>query len=102
MDVLPLLAQLNANLAAGERESLKKQLAVYLNELVLHDFPALVQLLYRVDVAEKKVKAVLQENPAEDAGSLIADLLIRRQLEKQATKERFRATDEPPPEEERW
>ncbi|WP_121353870.1 hypothetical protein [Flavisolibacter nicotianae] len=101
MDVFPLLAQLNTNLTVGERESVKKQLAVYLNELVLHDFAALVQLLYRVDVPEKNVKAVLQENPTEDAGSLLADLLIRRQLEKRATKERFRSSDETS-EEERW
>jgi hypothetical protein len=54
-----------------------------------------------VDVPEKKLKTVLKENPNEDAGKLIADLMIQRQQEKQVVRSRFRfptdATDE-----ERW
>ena len=96
-----ILAEIKADLPAEKLASLKTQLAAYLNELVLHDFRALVQLLYRVDVPEKKVKAVLKENPNEDAGNLLADLLINRQLEKQATRNSFRSQADAP-EEERW
>lgn len=88
MDVLLLLNEINTAPPAERKEALKKQLAAYLNELLLHDFPALVQLLYRVDVAEKKLKAVLKENPTEDAGILLADLLIERQQEKTAVRNR--------------
>jgi hypothetical protein len=60
-----------------------------------------VQLLYQVDVPEKKLKAVLEAHPTEDAGNLIADLLIERQREKKELKNRFQF---PPAEsdEERW
>ena len=38
----------------------------------------MVQLLYRIDVSEAKLKKVLHENPNEDAAHLIADLIIER------------------------
>ena len=101
MDVFPLLAQLTPALPPEQKEALKKKLAVFLNDLLLHDFPSLVQLLYRVDVSETKLKTVLQENPGEDAGNLLADLLIQRQQEKEATRNRFRFPDDAS-EEERW
>jgi hypothetical protein len=101
MDVFPLLAQINTNLSADKRDALKTQLAVYLNELLLHDFHSMVQLLYRVDVSEKKLKTVLEENPGEDAGNLLADLVMQRQLEKQVTKSRFQFPNDAS-EEERW
>jgi Tfp pilus assembly protein PilF len=37
-----------------------------------------VQLLYRIDVSEAKLKKVLHENPNEDAAHLIADLIMER------------------------
>ena len=101
MDVLPLIQQLLNHPANQEQEELRKQLSIYLNDLLQHDFPSLVQLLYQVDVPEQKLKAVLKENPQTDAGSLIADLLIERQRQKKITKQQFRfPTDES--EEERW
>lgn len=101
MDVFPLLAQVNTDLSPDKRDELKKQLATYLNELLLHDFHSLVQLLYRVDVSEKKLKTVLQESPNEDAGNLLAELVLQRQLEKLETKRRFQFPDDAS-EEERW
>lgn len=101
MDVWPLLAEFDAGLPAEKQQSLKKQLAVYLNDLLLHDFPQLVQVLYRVDVPEKKIKTVLQQHPSTDAGELLADLLLQRQAEKKASRHRFQS----PPDtsdEERW
>lgn len=82
MDVSPVLQELATLLPAERIAELRKDLAVYLNDLLLHDFAALVQLLYRVDVSEKKLKAVLQAFPEEDAGTLLADLIIQRQQEK--------------------
>lgn len=101
MDVLPLLNECTTTLSVERRQALKNTLASYLNELLLHDFHALVQLLYRVDVSEKKLKSVLQENPDEAAGNLLADLLVQRQEEKQAVKNSFRFPTDAS-EEERW
>lgn len=70
---------------------LKEQLAAHINHLINHDFEKLVFYLYRIDVNENKMKALLQ-SPHENAGELIAQLIIDRQLEKQKTKEQFRNT----------
>ena len=101
MDVWPLLEDMASTQSVEIRESKRKVLAAYLNELLLHNFAALVQVLYRVDVPEKKVKQVLQENPGKDAGELLADLLIERQQEKAAARKQFRFPTDAS-EEERW
>ena len=56
----------------------KEKLIDYLNKFINHDFSKVVQLLYRIDVSEAKLKKVLHENPNEDAAHLIADLIIER------------------------
>jgi hypothetical protein len=56
----------------------KEKLVAYLNEFINQDFSKVVQLLYRIDVSEVKLKKVLQERPNEDAANLIADLIIER------------------------
>jgi hypothetical protein len=101
MDIWPLLQEWEQDLPVSNKETIRSKLSQYLNNLLLHDFAALVQLLYRVDVPEAKVKAVLQQNPGVDAGDLLADLLIQRQQEKKAA---FRPSKNPPEDlnEERW
>jgi hypothetical protein len=89
MDVLPLLKELSAGLPADRKESLKNQLARYLNHLLLHDFGALVQLLYTIDVPEQKLKTALQQNQETDAGLLMAELIIQRQEQKKTAKDLF-------------
>jgi hypothetical protein len=59
-----------------------QQLADYINQLILVNFERLVQLLYRIDVSEAKLKYLLKENPGEDAGKIIAVLIIERQIQK--------------------
>lgn len=70
-------------------EEIREQLIYLLNELINTDFHALVQLLYRIDVDEKKLKQVLVDHTGTDAASIIADLVISRQLQKIASKEAF-------------
>jgi len=43
-----------------------EELSNEINQLIVHDFTALVQILYRLDVSEAKLKMVLSENPKED------------------------------------
>ena len=66
-----------------------KELVAVINDLIKNDFPALIQVLYRVDVSEKKLKQALAENPQENAGKIIAHMLIQRQIQKQETKKMF-------------
>ena len=101
MDINAALQNLAADLPADGREAIKKELSSYLNQLLQNDFSALVQILYRVDVSEKKLRSVLEQNKEADAGDLLAELIIQRQLQKQAAKNTTPPADDIP-EEERW
>lgn len=82
-----IIAAINSTFGVALLESislneLKEELAAYINTLIQSDFNKLVQLLYRIDVDEAKLKAILKQNPDTDAGLIIAGLVIERQLEK--------------------
>lgn len=78
-----------------------EELAKEINHLIVHDFAALVQILYRLDVSETKLKSVLAENPQDDAGRLIAALIIERLKIREEMKQQF-PRQENIPEEDRW
>ena len=82
-------------LPEGKLEELRNELTALINELINNDFHSLVQLLYRIDVDEKKLKELLKSNTGVDSASIIADLVISRQLQKIATKKQFRDGEEP-------
>ena len=95
------LFSINHQLTSLQRQSLKEQLAEYVRQLMLHDFSRLVQLLYRVDVDEAKLKTLLQKNSETDTALLIAGLLITRQEEKMILRRSFKA-NETGDNEEKW
>lgn len=95
------LLNLNNQLTALQKAEMKERLIFYVNHLLLHDFNKLVQILYRVDVDEKKLKTLLQENKGTDAAVIIANLLLQRQEEKIKAKQEFKPGDDIP-EEEKW
>jgi hypothetical protein len=78
-----------------------EQLGIFINDLVEKDFSRLVQILYRLDVSEEKLKTVLLENPTGDAGDMIAKLIMERIAQSKKTKEQFRQQGEIP-EDEKW
>jgi hypothetical protein len=78
------------------------QLAEKINHLLINDFDKLISILYRVDVSEKKLKQLLKDNPAEDAGKIIAALLIERQAEKIRSREQFNQSGKDIEENEKW
>jgi len=53
-------------------------------------------------VNEQKLKSLLQQNPNEDAGNLIATLIIERQEQKIKTRQQFSNQENDPDEEEKW
>jgi type III secretory pathway component EscR len=77
-------------------------LSVYINELIQTDFQKLVFILYRIDVNETKLKKILQENPGEVSGRIIADLIIERQLQKIKSRQQFSRQDNNIDENEKW
>ena len=78
------------------------QLAEKINELLLNDFNKLISILYRMDVSEKKLKALLKEYPDEDAGKIIAQLMIERQAEKIKSRQQFNQQDKNISDDEKW
>ncbi len=81
---------------------LHSQLSTYINRLIKNDFDKLISYLYRIDVNEQKLKTLLQQNPQEDAGNLIATLIIERQQQKIKIREQFSQRDNDFNEEEKW
>lgn len=89
------------DLPDGNQEDLERILAEKINYLVGNDFASLVNILYRIDVSELKVKQVLKDHPDADAGSLIASLIIERMLAKAKNRDNFRPNS-PIPDDEKW
>ena len=90
--------QLSEDISLNE---LQEKLKQHINHLIQHDFEKLVTLLYRIDVSEKKLKELLQQNVNKDAAEIIAKLIIERQLEKIKTRNQFKREDNIS-EEEKW
>ncbi len=78
------------------------QLVTFVNELITKDFNQLVLLLYRLDINEKKLKQTLADHPDQNAGELIAQLIVDRQEEKKRSREAFKQKDWESSEEEKW
>jgi hypothetical protein len=71
------------------KEKIREELIHLVNELINKDFHALIQLLYRIDVNEKKISLYLNENSDKDSASVLADLIIERQIEKRESRKKF-------------
>ena len=78
-----------------------EQLGVFINDLIEKDFSRLVQILYRLDVSEDKLKSVLLEHPTGDAGDMIANLIIERIAQREKAKDLFKQQADIP-EDEKW
>ncbi|MBI2283992.1 MAG: hypothetical protein HYU71_09805 [Bacteroidetes bacterium] len=78
-----------------------EQLAEFIHQLIDKDFSRLVQLLYRLDVSEAKLRSVLLEHPTGDAGEMIAQLILERIAQREKNKQLFKQQDDIP-EDEKW
>ena len=81
---------------------LEELLTIYANGLIQKDFQKLVTLLYRIDVSETKLKYLLQLQRDENAGNIIAKLIIERQIEKMKSRQQFGKYNNDISEEEKW
>ena len=72
-------------------EALRAALEEVVGNLLRDDLNRLIAMLYRVDISERKLKYLLQENVGTDASTIITDLIIARQLEKMASREKYRS-----------
>lgn len=76
-------------------------LAKEVNEMIEYNFEGLIQLLYRLDVSEQKLKEVLAANQQEDAGTLITAAILERLAQREKARKLFKP-DTNIPEEEKW
>lgn len=81
-------------------DELKLFLSGYISHLMSNNPDKLVSILSRVDVSEKMLKANLL-NQEENASSIMAQMIIERQMEKIKTRERYRSNDDIA-EEDKW
>ena len=82
-------------------EELKEYLSEHINHLIQTDFNKLVSLLYRIDINESRLKALLRENKDADTGKIITDLIIERQLQKIKSRKQNKG-DNRIPDDEKW
>lgn len=95
-----LSAEFNIHLIPRYEEWMR-ELAAAINRLIQTDFTGLVNILYRLDVSEARLKQVLSEQPGTNAGELIAVLMVERQLEKMRTRNQFKQHGDIP-DDEKW
>ena len=94
--------QLEVTLRGNDLNAGKKLIAEKINELIVHDFQKLISILYRLDISEEKLKNWLKGNPHSNAGVIIADLIIERELQKIKSREQFKRRDDDINEEDKW
>ena len=70
-------------------EALKKLLAKRLAEMIDHEFDNFVNALYRIDIDEAKVKKVLAKQPFSHALEEVAEMIIKRQIQKVITRKQY-------------
>lgn len=107
MENAELIRLLNKELAIDFADKISysemlNQLSSYINQLIKNDFEKLVTYLYRIDVNEQKLKSLLRQFPDEDAGNIIASLIIERQQQKLKSRELFSQRDNDSDESEKW
>jgi hypothetical protein len=101
------IAVLDEIFSINSEESLKdkilfENLAAEVNHLIQTDFEKLVNMLYRIDVSEIKLKEMLKSHPDQDAGHIIAGLLVERQIQKNRLKKEFSRSTPPSDDAEKW
>jgi len=94
--------QLDVRLSGNDFVTNKGILAESINELIQNDFQKLISILYRLDINEEKLKHLLKENTQSDAGLIITDLIIERQIQKIKSRQQFSRRDNEIDENERW
>jgi hypothetical protein len=85
-----------------EDKKLFEKLSAYINELIIHDFERLVSLLYRIDVDENKLQALLEFQPDINSGDTIATLILERQVQKIKSRKANHREDSENSEAEKW
>ena len=74
----------------NDKQQLVQALAEGINHLIQTDFARLINMLYRIDISESTLKNTLEQQSDQDAGVLISELIIERQLQKLKMRAQFK------------
>ena len=87
------LQHISSNLERGlsltQYELFRQELIDKINHLLVNDFASLVQILYRIDIDENKLKERLKQQNSEPAATVIADMMLKRVANTIETKKHF-------------
>lgn len=101
MEIKDIISSLQPALPAHSFEALRQQLSDRVAYLIDHDFEKLVRLLYTIDVDERDLKHLLQQQRDRPAADIIAERIIKRQLQKALLRQQTK-TNTPRTDEESW
>ncbi len=96
------IMNLTLSLQSDSLNEVREKLVILINALINKDFQALIQLLYRIDVNEKKIRLYLNQKPNEDSANILADMIIERQLQKIESRKKYKSKNENDIDEEKW
>lgn len=71
-------------------DALLKKLTYIVSYLLEKDFSRLLQVLYRIDISEEKLKSALSSNEIAPAAA-ISQMILEREMQKVETRKRYRA-----------
>jgi hypothetical protein len=95
-------AELGLQIKENDSFITKEFLVQKVNELIINDFEKLVNILYRMDVSETKINALLKEFMQEDAAEIIVNLMLERAAQKIKSRQQFNQRDNNISDEEKW
>jgi|SRR5215204_2563881 len=84
------LAKVTEQLSESDHEALLCELEGGIERMIAQRFDALVQILYRMDIDETRLRTLLSSPGETPAARIIAHLLIERQLQKLRTRQQFK------------
>ncbi|MEO6844593.1 MAG: hypothetical protein ABI184_05430, partial [Ginsengibacter sp.] len=61
LSITEKIIDVTSSIQSASLDTIRLKLISLINELINKDFDVLVQLLYRIDVSEKKIRAVLEQ-----------------------------------------
>jgi hypothetical protein len=70
-------------------QELYKQILPLIDELLNDDYPKLMAMLYRIDLEEDFLNRKLKEYSHADTDEVIADLILKRELQKVIIREMY-------------
>lgn len=75
----------------NSEEALLNLIEQYVQELVDTNFEQLLRILYRIDIADYKVKKAIDNVGATNAARAIAELILEREKEKIISRQKYKS-----------